>query len=98
MFESMEWESFSTDQLEQELAASRIARSRLDAHDIEILEVLDARQVATADGSRSLSEWVAARLDLSQDTARTLVRTMRRTTIGPTCVIPSLQGRSRWTG
>ncbi|HEY4584614.1 MAG TPA: DUF222 domain-containing protein [Acidimicrobiia bacterium] len=79
MFESMRWESFSSDQLEQELAASRAARSRLDAHDIEILEVLDACQVATADGSRSLSEWVAARLDLSSDTARSLVRTMRRT-------------------
>jgi 5-methylcytosine-specific restriction endonuclease McrA len=79
----MRWESFSSDQLEQELAASRAARSRLDAHDIEILEVLDARQVATADGSRSLSEWVAARLDLSSDTARSLVRTMRRTADRP---------------
>jgi 5-methylcytosine-specific restriction endonuclease McrA len=75
----MGWESFSNDQLEQELAASRTARSRLDAHDIEILEVLDSRQVATADGSRSLSEWVAARLDVTLKTARSLVRTMRRT-------------------
>jgi hypothetical protein len=75
----MEWQMFSSDQLEQALARSRRARSRLDAHDLEILEELDARQVATADGAKSLSEWVAARLDLSLDTAKSLVRTMRRT-------------------
>ena len=39
---------------------------------------MDTRQVATADGSRSLSEWVSGRLDLSIDSAQTLVRTMRR--------------------
>ncbi|MEA1903872.1 MAG: HNH endonuclease signature motif containing protein, partial [Actinomycetota bacterium] len=36
------------------------------------------RQIATADGSRSMSEWTAARLDVGLDTARSLVRTMRR--------------------
>jgi hypothetical protein len=70
----MGWEIFSNDRLEQELVASRTARSRLDAHDMEILEVFDARQVATADGSRSLSEWVAARLDVSQETASSATR------------------------
>ena len=47
------------------------------------LEELDYRQVATGDGCRSLSEWAAGRLDLSLDTARWLVRTMRRTTDRP---------------
>jgi hypothetical protein len=42
------------------------------------LSYLDEAQAATADGSRSLSEWLAARLDLSLDTAKNLVRTMRR--------------------
>jgi hypothetical protein len=79
----MEWERFSNHQLDQTLARSRSARSRLAAHDLEILEVLDARQVATADGARSLSEWVAARLDVGLDTANSLVRTMRRTVDRP---------------
>jgi len=42
------------------------------------LAVLDVAQVASADGARSLSEWVAARLDVGPETARTLVQTMRR--------------------
>ncbi len=43
-----------------------------------MLEELDVRQIATADGSRSLSEWVDSRLDVAPDTAKPLVRTMRR--------------------
>jgi hypothetical protein len=76
----MSLEQLSTDTLEQRLAANGEARSRLDAEDLAILEVLDARQIATGDGCRSLSDWVAARLDLDVDRARALVRTMRRTT------------------
>jgi hypothetical protein len=76
----MSLEQLSTDTLEQRLAANGEARSRLDAEDLAILEVLDARQMATGDGCRSLSDWVAARLDLDVDRARALVRTMRRTT------------------
>ena len=58
-------------------------RSALDADDLEILEELDYRQVATADGCRSLSEWTTARLDLHPDNAKSLVRTMRRTVDRP---------------
>ncbi|MEA1903824.1 MAG: HNH endonuclease [Actinomycetota bacterium] len=79
----MDRESLSTDVLEQRLIANRGSRSRLDAEDMEILEVLDRRQVATTDGARSLSEWTAARLDVGLDTARSLVRTMRRTSERP---------------
>jgi hypothetical protein len=79
MFESMDWETASTDQLEQQLLANRELVSRIHAEDLAILELLDSRQVATGDGSRSLSEWLASRLDLSRDTAKSLVRTMRRT-------------------
>jgi 5-methylcytosine-specific restriction endonuclease McrA len=42
------------------------------------LAELDVAQVAASDGSRSLSEWVSARLDRGIESARTLVRTMRR--------------------
>lgn len=59
--------------------ANRELASRIDALQLELLAELDRRQVATGDGYRSMSSWVAARLDLSLDTARTLVRTMRRT-------------------
>lgn len=78
MFDGMEWESFSTDSLEQRAAADERLISQLKARQIQILAELDRRQVATADGSRSMSEWTAARLDVSLDTARSLVRTMRR--------------------
>ena len=55
----------------------------LAAEDLADLEELDRRQVATGDGCRSLSEWVSGRLDVGGDTARSMVRTMRRTTDRP---------------
>jgi hypothetical protein len=58
-------------------------RSRLAAVDLAILEELDSRQVATGDGCRSLSEWTASRLDVSSETAKSLVWTMRRTSHRP---------------
>jgi 5-methylcytosine-specific restriction endonuclease McrA len=83
MFEGMDWHGFSTDQLEQQLIAAEQAVARLRGVQLEILEVLDRRQVATADGSRSLREWVAARLDLGPDTAGRLVAAMRGTVDRP---------------
>ncbi len=62
--------TWTTDELEQELLADEVERSRLAARQVEILEELDYRQVATADGCRSLSEWTTARLDLHPDTAK----------------------------
>ena len=79
----MEWEKASTDALEQQLIANEQIRSRLAASDIEILAELDRRQVATADGCRNLSEWLSSRVDVSLDTARERVRTMRRTVDRP---------------
>ena len=75
----MDRTTVSTDQLEQELSSNQAERARLLARDIEILEEIDYRQVATGDGCRSLSEWVSGRMDVSTETARRLVRTMRRT-------------------
>jgi 5-methylcytosine-specific restriction endonuclease McrA len=79
----MDWERFSNDELELRLGEIGAAESKLNAARLEILEILDTRQIATADGSRSLSEWVSGRCDLGLDTARTLVRTMRRTVNRP---------------
>jgi len=83
MFGDMGYGEWSTDRLEQELIADEAERSRLAAKDLAILEELDSRQVATGDGCRSLSEWAASRLDVSVDTAKGLVRTMRRTSHRP---------------
>jgi hypothetical protein len=74
----MEGESPSTDRLEQRVAADEHLIARIRARQMRDLAELDRRQVATADGSRSLAEWTASRLDVGLDTARTLVRTMRR--------------------
>lgn len=68
----------STDALEQQLMADEQSIAQLRARHMAVLEELDVRQIATADGSRSLSEWVASRLDVAPDTAKALVRTMRR--------------------
>ena len=83
MFEGMEIELATTDQLEQQLVANEALRSRLAAVDLKVLEELDRRQVATGDGCRSLSEWVSSRVDVSIGTARERVRTMRRTSERP---------------
>ncbi|MCI0679131.1 MAG: hypothetical protein L0Z63_08855, partial [Actinobacteria bacterium] len=79
----MDWKALTTDDLEQRLITCETIVSGARRVQIEILEELDSRQVATGDGSRSLAEWVAARLDVNRDTARCLTRTMRRTTDRP---------------
>jgi len=74
----MEWERLSTDRIEAQLSEDEHLIARLRARQLAGLAELDTRQVATADGSRSLSEWAAARLDIGVESARTLVRMMRR--------------------
>jgi len=70
--------TLSVDALEQFLIEEEHHISRHRASQIAALELLDQAQVATADGARNLSEWVAARLDVGVDTGQALVRTMRR--------------------
>lgn len=77
-FGVMSLKTIATDALEQRLLENQTLRSKLAAEEMQILSELDRRQAATADGCRSLSEWVAARCDVSLETARSLVRTMRR--------------------
>jgi 5-methylcytosine-specific restriction endonuclease McrA len=83
MFDDMEMERATTDQLEQRLMTAEQVVSQARAIQLETLEELDRRQVATGDGSRSLSEWLAARVDLAPSTSKSLVRTMRRTADQP---------------
>ncbi|REK10977.1 MAG: hypothetical protein DWQ40_12545, partial [Actinobacteria bacterium] len=80
----MEWErEFSVDRSEQQLLSDMAMVSMLQSRVLENLELLDAAQVATADGCKNLSEWVAKKLDVGLGTARSLVRTMRRTVDKP---------------
>lgn len=73
----------STDLLERQLVDDEQLIGRLRARQLALLSELDRRQVATGDGARSLSEWLAARIDVSPTTAKALVRTMRRTADQP---------------
>ena len=83
MFVGMEWKRGTVDYHESELIRLERLKSQINSAQMQHLAILDQAQVATADGCRSLSEWTAARLDLCPETAKSLVRTMRRTTDRP---------------
>jgi Domain of unknown function (DUF222)/HNH endonuclease len=61
------------DGLEQDLLRSESIVARVRAGQLETLRRLDLGQVASADGSRTMVEWVASRLDVSHATARDLM-------------------------
>jgi hypothetical protein len=63
----------SLDTLEQDLLACQLRHGGLWASQLDTLRKLDLAQVATADGSRTMVEWVASRLDVSHATARDLM-------------------------
>ncbi|HEU4750229.1 MAG TPA: HNH endonuclease [Acidimicrobiia bacterium] len=63
----------SIDTLEQDLLACQRRHGELWARQVELLRELDLGQVATADGSRTMVEWVASRLDVSHPVARDLM-------------------------
>ncbi len=72
-------ESVSIDRLEQESIACERLIGRLRAHQLGLLRRLDEAQVMQLDGSRSMVDWTAARLDVSRDTARTLIQAVKLT-------------------
>ncbi len=84
LVETLPDEAMSIDAAEQTLMNAELHIARLRSIQLDALEVLDRAQVATGDGAKSLAEWVAARADVGLDTARSLVRTMRRTAERPT--------------
>jgi 5-methylcytosine-specific restriction endonuclease McrA len=75
----MDLDVLTQDRKERILVDAEAEIARLRGVQLDVLEDLDRCQVATADGCRSLSEWTTARLDVHPDTAKSLVRTMRRT-------------------
>jgi 5-methylcytosine-specific restriction endonuclease McrA len=79
----MDVDLLTQDQKERILVDAEAEIAHLRAVQLDVLEDLDRCQVATADGCRSLSEWATARLDVHPETAKSLVRTMRRTADRP---------------
>jgi hypothetical protein len=61
------------DHLEQELVARERVIARLRSQQALLLRELDQAQVATMDGARSMHEWTASRLDVTEATARDLM-------------------------
>ncbi len=76
MFESTAPE-VSVDAWESLLLRQEAVIAQARAIQAEAIRALDAAQVATCDGARSLQEWVAARLDVAPETGGALVRTAR---------------------
>lgn len=62
----------TTDSLEEELFSCEAAKSELVARQVVILRQLDSAQVALAAG-KTMTDWVASRLDLSHQLARDLM-------------------------
>jgi hypothetical protein len=63
----MELRNLTQDRKEQILVDAESVIARMRAVQLEVLDDFDQAQIATADGSRSLSEWTASRVDLSPE-------------------------------
>ena len=61
------------DNLETELSRVEAEIGRLRARQVEILTELDTHQVYLTEGDRGMEDWVAARLDVSSQTAHRLM-------------------------
>lgn len=68
----------SPDDIEQQILADELLIGRLRARQMVNIQLADEMQLASADGCRTLTEWVASRTDNSTTTAKTLVMTARR--------------------
>ena len=82
------FDGVSTDRLQSELVRLESLRRRLAALEVELIAEADRRQVPTADGARTLTDWVVAVLDVRRDTAKDLVHLTK--TLG---VLPSTRER-----
>ena len=63
----------SIDALEQSFVEAELLIGRIRAHQADLLAALDGAQVPKADGARTTTDWVAARLDVTRHSARNLV-------------------------
>jgi hypothetical protein len=77
MLDVVERSGPSLDALERALENAERLVSKARAMQIQAMRRLDTAQVPSRDGARSLADWVAARLDVSPDTARALVDAAR---------------------
>ncbi|MEN8113694.1 MAG: DUF222 domain-containing protein [Actinomycetota bacterium] len=80
----MKTEVLTTDAIEQQLLAGETAIARIRTAQMTLLGELDRRQAHTADGCRTMAEWVTARLDVAPETAKMLMTTARRLESLPT--------------
>lgn len=71
------FDTWTPDDLETELLAHERVIGRLRARQLEVIRHLDAAQVTHIDGTRTLAEWVAGRLDIDSRDAQDLVRLAR---------------------
>jgi hypothetical protein len=67
----------SPDRLEQVLLADEQLIARIRIHQAKVLAALDVAQVPLGDGAGTLAEWIRARLDVTDSTARDLVTAAR---------------------
>jgi hypothetical protein len=78
MMETAELTTITTDRLETALTALE-AQIGVRRHlQMQLLTELDQRQVPLGDGSRTLTEWASARMDVASETAQRLTQTSRR--------------------
>ena len=82
----------SVDAAERTLVAAEAHIGMLRAIQMDAIDFLDRAQVATADGARTMRDWVAAKADVSPETARDLVRTARYTENRPELRTALLEG------
>ena len=70
-------EMVEADELRSALLADEAEIAKLRARQVERLRRADALQLDTADGSRTMADWVVATLDVSPQTARRMMRVAR---------------------
>jgi len=76
--DDINFEGCTPDEIDRFLVESESTIARIRTTQMAALRTVDRRQTPLADGCRSLVEWVAGRLDVAADTAKTMVATARR--------------------
>src|SRR5690606_7401340 len=84
----------SVDAAEQTLITGELMIATIRAMQLDAIAFLDRAQVATADGARTMTDWVAVKADVSPELARDLVQTARRTEDRPELREALLEGEA----
>jgi hypothetical protein len=91
----MDIETATIDRIEQQLLHGEVVIARIRAAQMALLREVDWR-APIADGCRTLTEWVAGRLDVGPDTATNLVDTTRRCETLPSVEAALVAGTVTW--